>query len=455
MVTVDAQAPLPPGTARPPSSLPTRPRCGYKEGLDAITFGTILDRRFSALVSPETEGIPGSFLAVEIKEAQATAAQTFVSGSGRALTVSARGGVNDGVVAIVNDATLTPKFGATLLVHSLGRARRSLQYTTASCDSLEAAVRKAESTHALRVAEIFAHGTAVQRRVDFAALDTKAANIKTELGRLPSPLILASDTLRRDSLLLEDARVTARRSSLQAITPLDEEDELFDVENERNAAYQRAAKLVEPQGFSFRWWSFGFALDNVSYNLFDPAAALDTQISKGTHLTRTLILSYSWISQSAFDYESRYVNVAVRAGWENNLADLTKLEITDRKQYGAPPTERVTEKKTTAYQGNFRNDVETLRLTADYYRFFVENDRVAFHVFPAFLAKNGQTGEVALGAGLLLSSRDAVKKVSNANAELFFNVPDLGNVRNSDKGPWKRGVLGLRLTFPINFAHGS
>jgi hypothetical protein len=453
---VRAQRPLPPGAPIPPSVLPSRPWCDDNTGLDAGTFEGIINQRFSALVSPASEGIPGTFLGLEIKEAQATATQTFVAASGRAWTLSARGGVNDGVVAIVNDATLTPKFGATVQFHALGRGMRALRYTATSCDSLKATVRKAEATHASRVAEIRAHAVNVQYRIDTTALAAKLAKINAELAkRHPDSMKTASDRLTRDSLVLDSARIAVQRIWRDSIPRHDETTELLAVTNDRNKAYQAAAKLVDVRGFSIAWWSFGLSFDNVTYNLFDPVAALDAQISKGTHLTKTLSVTYSRLTQSEGDYESRYLGISARAGWENNLADLMKVEITDRTQFGAPPAERISEKKTTAYQGAFNGDVETLRLSLDYYQFVAKNDRVAVHLFPAFLAKNGQTGEVAAGIGVLLSSRDATKKTASLNAELFFNVPDLGNVRDSDKGPWKRGVLGLRLTFPINFSNRS
>lgn len=435
-----------------PSTVAERPSC-RGDGLDAQTYSTILSRQFSTLVSSETEGLPGSFLGVDIKEGQATAAQSFVFASGWALTVTARGAVNDGVVAILNDATLTPKFGASVQLHQLGGAKRSLQFTAASCDALEAAVQKAELAHGVRLAEIRVGGDAISRQLETSALATKANAIASALRAISPAGLSQVDSQRRDSLRLEEARISARLEWLRALPTPDAQSEEVAANNARGKAWREAQSLVEVRGVSLSWWSYGVSLDNASFNLFDPAAT--EQIAKQTYLTRALTLTYSHLARRAVGASARYVAVNLRTGWENNLGELSKVELTDRTQYSAPPTERVSEKKSTAFQGAYRSNIETVRLNVDFFQFVDGDDRLAVHLFPAFSARQGEVGEVALGAGVLLSSRNSAKKTSRANAELFFNVPDLPNVKRSDKGPWKRGVFGLRLTFPINFAPGS
>lgn len=429
-----------------------RPSCQGSK-LDAGTYSTILNRQFSTLVSSATEGLPGSFLGVDIKEGQATAAQSFVFASGWALTVTARGAVNDGVVAILNDATLTPKFGASVQLHQMGGAKRSLQFTTASCDAMEAAVQKAELARDIRLAEIRVGGDAIVRRLESSALAAKARTIADTLMAISRPERAPVDSQRRDSLHLEESRVLARQAWLRTLPAPDAQSDALAANNARGKAWREAQQLVEVRGVSLSWWSYGVSLDNASFNLFDPAAT--EQIAKETYLTRALTLTYSHLARRTVGASARYIAVNLRAGWENNLGELSKVELTDRTQYSAPPSERVSEEKTTAFQGVYRANIETARLNIDVYQFVDGDDRLAVHLFPAFSAQQGEVGEVALGAGVLLSSRDAAKKTSRANAELFFNVPDLPNVKRSDKGPWKRGVFGLRLTFPINFAPGS
>jgi hypothetical protein len=437
-----------------PSTNPDRPNC-RSDGVDPVTFKTVVNKQFSALVSPASEGIPGSFLAVEIKEAQASAAETFISNAGFAVTVSARGGVTDGVVALLKDATVTPTFGASAQLHFLTPAKRALQYTLASCDTVELSVRTAEATHALRMAEIEAGGSAVQRRLDRAALALKAAKIDSVLGTIPNSTQSAVDILRRDSLTLERARVTSRLLWQDSIPARDPETQMLVANNDLGKAYDAARKLLDVRGYAFSWWSLGVALDNTSFKLFDPAAALEAQLSKKTYLTRALTLTYSRIRRSEFTHESRYLAIDARVGWTDNIADLSKVEITDRQQITPPPAERVTEKKTTAYRGAYQDDIASVRLGASYYEFLLPDDRLAFHVFPALTAKAHQVGELALGFGLLLSARDAAKKASVINAEVFFNTPDVGNSRKSNQGFWNRSVLGLQLTFPIKFGPRS
>jgi hypothetical protein len=449
---------------------PLPPSCN-SNGLDGATFGALLNRRFSSLISSETEGVPGTYLTVDVKEAAATVGTTFIAASGHAVTVSAHGGVGDGAVAIFKDATLAGKFGGSAQLHFLGNAKRILQYDAESCDAMQKAVLTADAKYELRKAELRMHSSQLQRRIDVAAIEAVTAKIAKKRQELADSLknrqalpdtskrrLTPAEALTRDSLDLEEVRNETKKASLLAVpAPTDESErsERLAALHERDKVRREAASLIDVQGYAFSWWSLGVELENASFSLFDPAAAAAAQISKRTHLTRFATLTYSRIRSAAEDFESRYVALAVKVGWQDNLSDLKKVNVVDRQQLATPPSERVTETTTTAYQGAYLDDVETIRVTGDLYQFFVRNDRLAYHVFPAYSAKTGGIGEIALGGGLLLSARNPAKKMAVANAEVFFNAPDLADVRKSHKSPLKRGVLGLRVTFPFNFTLGS
>jgi hypothetical protein len=373
-----------------------------------------------------------------------------------ALTVSVHGGYNGGVLAIFNDATLSPKFGGQIQYHALSGARRSIQFDVETCAALDLAVRKADVAYAVRMAEIAANGDTIQRRIDRAAYTAKQHKQADSLRVLDSlPTLTAAQALTRDSLRLEKARTDATLSWLDWVRVPRRGAAEQAAGNARAKAYQAARASLDVVGSSFGWWSLSGAIDNSSFNLFDPQAQQAAQISKRTFVAKSFGITYSRIRQSPFADDSWYVAVNAKFGWEDNLSSLTKLNIVDRQQYSPPPTERVAETQTTAYQGGYRDDIATVRLAGDWYRFILPQNRLAVHVFPAFSAKDGEAGQVALGAGILFTAPAADKKTSNANAELFFNAPDLANTRHSKDNPWKRGSLGLILTFPIHFAPGT
>lgn len=452
-------------------SQPKLPSCDDKQGLDANTFAMLLNQRFSALVSPKTEGVPGTYLSVDLKEADAAVGTTFINASGNALTLSAHGGLSDGVLGIAQDSTLGAKFGASLQFHFLSRVRRgantttkgTLQYDAQSCTAMDAAIRAATAKYALREAEIRSGAIRVQRALDSAGYVNKRVAIDSALraieARGRTGALTRADTIARDSLRLESARAAAKlmavRAAPEETSDMDDADSLA-AQNERDKAYyEDAPKLIEVAGYAFGWWSLGVSVDNATFNLFDPAVAVASQISKRTHLTRAATLTYSHIRSSAAKSESRYWALGLNVGLEDNLADLKKVSVIDRKQYAAPPAERVIESSTTAYQGAYDGSIKTLRVTGDLYQFFVPHDRLAYHIFPAYSAKSGSIGEVSLGAGLLLSAQNLTDKKSVLNAELFFNAPDLGDVRDTHVTAFKRGVLGIRVTFPFAFTLGS
>ncbi len=338
-----------------------RPSCD-DNGVDAGTFNALLERRFAALVSPATEGLPGGFLAVDTKDPVASAAQSFNVGT-NALTFSVHGGFNDGVMAIFNNATLSPKFGGGIQFHRLSGGRQALQFVSSTCAALDATVRRADATLALKLAQIRTHADDVQRRVDRIVFAEKKRKMDDLVAALKPP-VTPRDSLYQDSVRVEQAQATARYEMLDWVRVPDAGSAALAAVNEHSKAYQDARALLDVRGFSFGWWSFGATLDNSSVTLFDPQAELVAQISKRTSVARTANITYSRIQQSTFDEDSWYVAFAAKAGWEDNLSSLTKLNLIDRKQYAAPPAERVSETATTVYQGAYKTDIATIRVAA-------------------------------------------------------------------------------------------
>lgn len=422
----------------------TAPRCTV-EGLDIDTFRSLLQQRFSALLGPDSEGVPGSFAAVEIKDAQATIANTSVFESGAAVTLAAHGGVQDGVVSILNDETPSPQFGADLRFHILGGAKRALQFDQASCDAMQAAIRKADEEYAAR---LDSSALVRQQRVDSASLTARIAKLDTAIAK--ATVSYVQDSLRIEADKLRAARDVAARRLIPTNRSL-----RIVAGNQRAAAYEAAERLLDVEGFNVGWWSFGVEVENTAFKRFDPAQPAASQLEKDSYTSRGAFVSYSWYRLSAFQNESRFLSLAAHAGWEDNLATLTKVELTDRRRFPEAPEERVSETKVTAYQGAYENNIETLRLAADYYHFLLPEDRGALHVFPGAVSKRETPRAYSLGLGVLLTARQTAKRTSFVNAEVFFNLTDLTDSRDSDRNFWARSDLGILLSFPITFAPRS
>lgn len=413
------------------------------QGLDPLTFRRVLHQSFSSLLGSTSKGVPGSYAAVDIKDAAATIASTTVLRRGVAIAVKANGGVSDGILAVINDQTLSSKFGAEVSVHFLGGGRRAIQFDQDSCVAYYGAIRKAEEQHAIRDVEIQAKYQRVLQRSELAALDKRLAEMETAIAAATVPAI-------KDSLQVEVARARALRQQV-------EQRDIPDDKAQRQASgNQRARELVKARagldvvGFAFGWWSIGYGVENTSFRLFDPARAAGEQIGKKAFASQGVTLTYSRYAMTEIRNATRFWSIGARAGWEDNLGSLTKVELTDRKQYGTAPNDRIAEAKYTAYQGEYEKKIGTVRVNGDHYRFFLADNQGALHLFPAVRLRDGARPAYSMGTGFLLTARRDAE--SFLNAELYFNLTDLTDSQESELDFWGRSELGLRLSFPISFS---
>lgn len=418
-----------------------------RRGLDAQTFKRVLHERFSALLNPSSNGVPGSYAALDIKDSEATFASTTVLESGLAITVKAHGGIADGILSAINDRSVNPKFGADVQLHFLGNARQAIQFDNASCEAYYSAIRKSEEEHAMRDVEIKANYQRTLQSSEVAGLNKKLATVKKVLDTATVPYI-------RDSLLLEASKAETLRAQAQARSlPTEIELELKSG-NLRAADQIKARALLKVVGIAVGWWSFGYGAENASFRLFDPTVAFGSQVTKRAYLSHAVGLVYSHYSLTEFSDESRFWSIAGRLSWENNLSSLSKVELTDRDTFGAVPNERISEKKYTAYKGAYSQDRVTFRLLGDCYRFFFLDNQGALHLFPAVTVEDQMRPAYATGVGFLITARKEKDKETYLNAELFFNLNDLTDSQDSGARFWGRSELGLRFSFPISFSPG-
>lgn len=441
-----------PATNRPvrPPAAPLPPICAKGE-LTPEHFSRLLSQRLSALAGREASGIPATFLSVDAKDGSATVAQSLVTSSGEVLTFSARGATNDGVLAVFGGGVVSPSFGGAVEFHKLAGARRSLQYDGDFCDTVEEQRMKLEQAYLLRYREDSLHAERSRRALARIALAGKRNTLESALAPLLAKdraTLPPAEQLRIDSLLVARVRLDNERLMLDSLILSEGVDEQLSARNARNDGYAALLSQTPVLGFSFGWWSAALSVDKSRFTLLDPLLAPADQLQKKDFLTRSLQLSYSWIRQDALHYRTGFLTVAARAGVEHSLDRLTKADVTDRVPVSPANPDRVIEKKTTAYSGAYERDLAAARVSLDYYRYFIADDRVAFHVFPAWMAREGELSRLSLGTGLLLSGYDATKKRSRVNAEFLMSVPNLVGGRAA-RPLAKTLTGGIRVTFPF------
>jgi hypothetical protein len=412
-------------------------------GLDAPTYRRVLHERFAALYSPKPgNNVPGTFAALDIKDAEATFANASVFASGAVLDVKARGAVAEGTLPFLSNQKVNGKLGLDIRLHRLGGGRTALQYTNASCVAYKAALLKTANDSAIAAVEIRAGYLKTQKAVDLYRAERKRAEAQKFIDTTAVPAL-------RDSADVERAKADALADQVRSRVVPDSGAQ-FDLLRRNTAAARRAARpLLAIRGYTLGWWSFAYGLSNTSFRLFNPAAPFASQVEKRSYVSQSVGLTYSRYELTSASGESRFLSIGIQGGLADNLSSLRKAELTESTNFGPNPDDRVETAKYTAYQGTYQKNLATATLSADYYSFLLFRNQGAFHLYPAITVTEGARATYGLGTGFLVVARKEDKSI--VNAELYFNLTDLTNASDSEQSFLGRSGLGLRFTFPITF----
>lgn len=204
-------------------------------------------------------------------------------------------------------------------------------------------------------------------------------------------------------------------------------------------------------GYKLQWLSLGYNVKNTSFKLFNPLNSFDDQILKDHFVSHGLSLTYSFYNLSDKEWKSRFISFIIEGALEDNFSSLTKVTINEKDSFNNADDTRYGTEQYIAYTGSYRDNLETVRLNFDYYQFFLKNNFGAIHLFPQYVIKEKLKPQMNFGLGIVFSFKDKDNTSSTVNAELYYKSTDLANVSGSDKEFFKRGDLGIRLSFPIKF----
>ena len=438
-------------------------------GLDREVYASILNRNFVALLG-SAKSVPGSFGALEIdKEQKAKFAASSQPGSGRVFGIEATGSVEDGILALIDDKESSTAFTVDLKLHFLRgldstdrptdrKGRTMLEYDSQSCYAYVAALQTAGDSLEARLADVGINGRELRRQSDTAQYAFRIDSIGRELAKVRARLELRNPLttdsarilrIKRDGLLVDSARAEAALANAKyRFIPKTNRQE-FDARDKYSADLRAAQDLLKVTGFSIGWASVTIGVVNTSFKLYDPDTTFADQIDSESFASPRIGLSYSRFTLVHEPNRSRFWTLGLQGALEDNLGTLGKIELTDTEQLGPNPDDRVATRKTNARKGDYKDNLASLTGSADWYQFFFRNNQSALHVFPRWIAKRDSKPTYQVGLGLLWSARD--EKSAFVNAELFYNLTDIGEAEPSDDNVWERSQLGLRLSFPLNY----
>lgn len=205
--------------------------------------------------------------------------------------------------------------------------------------------------------------------------------------------------------------------------------------------------IVPILGYKYKWLTFDY---NVKFNGFKKFDTLSNTIEKENSVSQELGFSYSWYHLSPQKHSSWFLNFGVMVGIQDNFEDLSKVDITERTNYGVNPDDRYVEKKYNAYVGEYKKKLNYIAIENHTYWFLnFQNNSSAVHLFPEYVIKEDMERSANLGIGFMFLFKDKENSQSLVNAEIYLKLIDLKNNNDSELKLLKRSEFGLQFSVPI------
>ncbi|PSL02226.1 hypothetical protein CLV48_1108 [Cecembia rubra] len=428
-------------------------------GLERTQVKRLINQKFANLVNPQSNTIIGNFASIDLKEAEVNFAGNILFKNGSILGLKAKGGVLDGLLPIFSNSELNSKFGLDLQYNFLDFRKKSIQYFNEDFTRLQKKKLKITQDHALKAIEIEHGNLENELNIEINRIESEIKKKENSMEVLIK-LINSNEGLNRDSLNFQRKKIQMELSKQetelnykknQLLNLPSKEAQLFELDNWRAKELRNAESELKIYGFKLAWFSIGYGISNNSFRLFDPSLPLESQVTRSNFVGHVFKLNYNIFRLTPAPYESYFISIGAGISLDDNLPSLRRIELSDSRNYGINPNDRVSTSKYNVFQGLYQSNLLTASINGDFYYFLFEDNKAAIHFFPEQRIAKGIEPITNLGFGFLLTFKDQSNLKNIINAEVYANLFDIADNRNSEINLLSRSSYGLRFTFPINF----
>lgn len=428
-------------------------------------FKNSLYERFTYVINASNDGTLGSFASIDTDENKIKVGATFLSEkSGKyALTVNLEGGNSDNVLRVFNAGNFASNVGASITYHRIigNDKSRFIQYDLDEFNTVRIKRARIEKEYEDKLDQISSESLINSLRLDsldFAIKKKVAADSIITLNAMIEGSEELSEILKLEKKLFSyqlnissyDREISARVDSIKN----EKETGIYTLVMGDELITKRSAKLRELEykleGFRFNWISIGGGINSSAFKLFDSSEPLNNQLKKASYVTPSIGASFNKYSADATRAQ-KFTSFGIYWASKDSFDELDKAKIIDRTQTNSNNSTRVSESETTAYVGDYTKRIHELTIRFDTYQFLLNDDKIAIHTFPEYRVKEGRKPIWNFGIGALFTFSEKDEKNSFINAEIFYSLIDLLDVNDSSDNLFKRGEIGVRVAFPINF----
>lgn len=415
------------------------------KGLEKPLVKKFINQQFGNLINPQSNNNIGNFASLDLKEAEVNFGGNVIFKNGSILGIKAKGAVTDGFLPVFSNDKLNSKLGLDIQYNFLDFKKKSIIYDNSTCEKYQTLRKKVEQDYEIKKIEIEKGQKNILLQIDIDKTTKQISTLEAKLSTLTG--------LSKDSLDIEISKLKQelifKKNQFDNIPS--KEAMLFELENWKASEIIKAQSEVKIYGFKIGWFSIGYDITNNSFKLFDGTLTPDKQITKTNYANHNLKLQYNFYNRTPAAYESYFISVGTAFSIQDNFSDLTKVEINETKNYGTNPNDRFITSKYNAYQGVYSKDLKSHSLFADFYWFLFDDNKGAFHFYPEQKIVENLKPSTNLGFGFLMTFKNKEKTENIINSELYVNLLDISDNRNSIEKLFTRSSYGIRFIFPINF----
>lgn len=424
-------------------------------------FDKIITTNFSKLATGQSSSNIASYAGFDVEKSEVTFNPTWNFKSGNILGVKMTGGITDGIYSVFNNSKLNTNVSAEIQYHFIyNKVKRSITYSKDEFDKMKEKETQIEKEYDKDIAKIEASFDvnsliiAIEKKsIESDKLSKENTELEAKLKELlaPNELEIIKAKIQNNNFTISQNRIEVE-SYKQNIKKYDVSKELLKAGNKRAFSTEENDKSkLKLVGYCFSWLTFSYKIRNDEFRLLNPMEVYNKQVSKESYLSHEFKSQFSYINVKSAT-KATYLTSSLNLGLNSNINFLDKIEVTETNTIGTTTNQtREVSKKYFAYQGNYRTDVKQITIDTHFYHFPFEKSEIGFHLFPNSKYTDRAKPVYNFGGGIIFHFTNKIKEKSVINAEIYYNIVNVFNSKDSTYDLFERNNIGLRFTLPISF----
>jgi hypothetical protein len=420
-------------------------------------FKKIIHTSFSKLITGQKSNTIGSYASLDIEKTEMNFSPTFLLKNGSIITGKISGGITDGISSLFQNSKFNTNIGAELQFHFLGsKNARKAQYYAKDLKTRLENKKKINDDYQNELDKIESKYQVNTAKVDNEKLTQENEKLKKEIDSLSLLNKPLEDDLIKAKISLKKLKIKQnefkKNENLILIKNFNEDIEKLKINNIRaQKLEENDIKNLKIVGYTLSWFSLAYKIKNDNFKLVNQDEIYENQIKTENYLSHEFKSQYTYVKVDDSNQKNIYFNTSLSFNLKNNISALDKIDVKESNILGTSLVQtREYATNYIAYNGIYRSNIKQISLDFDYYHFIL-NNKIGLHLFPNSKFTDKTKPIYNVGVGLVAPFMDKEKEKSVVNVELYYNIVNVFNSKDSSYTILQRNDIGLRFSFPLNF----